>query len=138
MSSGEKPRIIVDDDWKTRVQAEKETLQQQPAGGAHSKPEEGVSEIEGDEELPPASFETLVSMFVTQALAAMGQIPMGEDQQPVLLLDHAKFNIDLLAVLQEKTKGNLSANETALLENLLHELRMVFVQVGKQAKRSGQ
>ena len=113
MSSEDKPKIIVDDDWKTRVQAEKEALKAgETTPDAGQKPTEEKSAPDVSEEaLPPASFESLVSLFVTQALAALGQIPMGEKQQPVIMLDHAKHYIDLLAILENKTKGNLSADE---------------------------
>lgn len=126
MSDQEKPKIIVDDDWKTRVQQEKETLR----SGAESAGAEGSSEFHSHSEhgpLPPASFDSLVSMLVTQALAALGQIPMGEKQEPVLMLDHAKHTIDLLGVLEQKTAGNLSAAEAKMLGGVLHELRMIFV-----------
>jgi hypothetical protein len=121
MSDQTKPKIIVDDDWKTRVQQEKEAL----SSGAEPTAEKKVPP--SDESLPPASFDTLVSMLVTQALAALGQIPMGEKQQPVLMLDHAKHTIDLLEVLEKKTAGNLSATESKMLGGVLHELRMIYV-----------
>ena len=120
----EKPKIIVDDDWKTRVQAEKEAIR---SGGAEPKPTETSPQDENDERLPPASFEALVSLLVTQTLAGLGQIPLGETQQPVIMLDHAKHYIDLLGMLQEKTKGNLSPDESEMLTRVLHELRMIFV-----------
>jgi hypothetical protein len=137
MSAEDKPKIIVDDDWKTRVQAEKEALrsgdtppvaENKATHSAKSKPDDS------HEPLPPATFESLVSLFVTQALAALGQIPMGDKQQPVIMLDHAKHYIDLLAILETKTKGNLSADETEMLTRILHELRMLFVALQSHAK----
>jgi hypothetical protein len=130
MSAEEKSKIIVDDDWKTRVQAEKEQMRESSTQG---KPEgacaprgESTEQMHHDQ-LPPPSFDSLVSMLVTQALAALGQIPIGEKQEPVVMLDHAKHSIDLLGILEEKTKGNLSAVEAEMLSSVLHELRMVFV-----------
>ncbi len=146
MSTEDKPKIIVDDDWKTRVQTEKESLRspptnpapesEQPASLATADTEERANneKPEGFEErLPPASFESLVSMLVTQALAALGQIPLGDKQEPVVMLDHAKHYIDLLGMLEEKTKGNLSAGEANMLKNVLHELRMVYVAMQARA-----
>lgn len=136
MSSDDKPKIIVDDDWKSRVQAERETLRSggTTAPAAEAKAERTPSADESHEQLPPASFESLISLFVTQALATLGQIPMGEKQQPVIMLDHAKHYIDLLAILETKTKGNLTADESEMLTRILHELRMLFVTLQSHAK----
>lgn len=139
MSDENKPKIIVDDDWKSRVEAEKESLRgagsQSPAG---IPPSQSATPAEQDHvedgEFPPATFESLVSMLVTNSLVALGQIPRGKDQKPVLMLDHAKFNIDLLDMLEQKTKGNLTPSEATLISKLLHELRMVFVAVSKSGQ----
>ncbi len=134
-----KPKIIVDDDWKSRAQAEKEQLQQQasakqkqpPAESAQEEPSPSRPEPEADIPLPPASFSFLVTSLATQALATMGQVP-GEDGKPIVQLKHAKHFIDTLAMLEEKTKGNLTPDEAAMLENVIHELRLIFVAVGKK------
>ncbi len=137
-----KPKIIVDDDWKSRAQAEKEQLQQQaastqrpdetPTQEAAAQEEPSPSpEAESTGSLPPASFTVLVTSLATQAIASMGQIP-GPDGKPRVELGHAKHFIDTLGVLEEKTKGNLSDDEAALLHNALHELRLMFVMAGKQ------
>ena len=75
---------------------------------------------------PPATFPLLVSMLGTQALAAMGQLRDLPDA-PEPRLDYAKHYIDLLGLLEEKTKGNLSTEENDLLADWLHQLRMAFV-----------
>jgi hypothetical protein len=130
MSDENKPKIIVDDDWKTRVQAERESLRTDGDDDSSPKSPPPSRESEpADGQLPPATFESLVSMLVTQTLASLGQIPIGDEQKPVVMLDHAKFHIDLLSMLEEKTNGNLTPAEANLLTNLLHELRMVFVAV---------
>ncbi|HUG69970.1 MAG TPA: DUF1844 domain-containing protein [Pirellulaceae bacterium] len=132
-----KPKIIVDDDWKSRAQAEKEQLQRevaakhQPADPSAPEPASPSSKPEADEPLPPASFSVLVMSLATQALASMGQVP-DVDGKPVVELGHAKHFIDTLGVLAEKTKGNLTSEESAMLTNALHELRLLFVAVGKQ------
>ena len=82
--------------------------------------------------LPPASFAVLVSSLATQTLAMLGQIPL-QDGKPILRLDHAKHHIDTLAMLEEKTKGNLEASEMVMLNNVLHDLRMTYVQASKQS-----
>jgi Domain of unknown function (DUF1844) len=86
--------------------------------------------------LPPASFELLVFSLALQAQMELGLGEPGEGQVPDL--DVARHTIDLLAILQQKTKGNLTLEEQRLLENTLTELRFRYVQaveqINKQAK----
>ncbi|MDB4367961.1 DUF1844 domain-containing protein [Mariniblastus sp.] len=118
--SGEEPKIIVDDDWKSQVEREKEELKD-----SDSEPE---SEGEAEEHaLPPASFMVLMSTLATQAMAAMGLIPDPMTGQPSVNLPMAKHFIDLLGMLQEKTQGNLTEEEANHLRDGLHQLRMIFV-----------
>jgi hypothetical protein len=134
----QRPKIVIDDDWKERVQAEKEALRGKEGRDGVAPPEPtsasdkplGGPEV-GHDSLPPASFALMVSTFATQALLALGQMadPAAQEQPPVNLA-LGKHYIDLLSVLDEKTKGNLSSEEAAMLENVLHELRMLFVSLG--------
>ncbi len=81
------------------------------------------------EELPPPDFHYLVVFLGTQALLCMGEQPddtVGEKFEKNL--PGAKHAIDLLGVIQEKTKGNLDDDESKLLESLLYDLRMRYVQ----------
>ena len=81
------------------------------------------------EELPQADFHYLVVFLGTQALLCMGEQPdaaAGEKFEKNL--PGAKHAIDLLGVIQEKTKGNLDDDESQLLESLLYDLRMRYVQ----------
>jgi hypothetical protein len=128
---GEKPRIIVDEDWKSQVQAEKEALKQnrEPAAPQESPPKAAKSQGEGL--LPPATFPVLLTTLATQALVSMGQIPHPATNKPEVRLNEAKHFIDLLEMLEQKTAGNRTAEESQLLENLLHELRLGFVSAGK-------
>ncbi len=145
--SDEKRKIIVDEDWKTQVEREREQLREQaPEPGkqdfsaAATQPVASTSESSaaapgdaaGDFELPPPSLPMLISTLATQAIAAMGQLPDPETGQPIVRPKFAKYHIDLLAVLQEKTKGNVTSDEADMLEGALHELRMMYVQILKQ------
>lgn len=77
--------------------------------------------------LPEASFELLVVSLGMQARMELG--PGGDAEEgPAPGLDLARHTIDLLAVLQKKTKGNLTLEESRLLENTLTELRFRYVQ----------
>jgi hypothetical protein len=118
-------KIIIDEDWKSQVEAEKEALAEDSA------PTDG-----GPQELPAASFEMLVTTFATEAMVALGQLPNPFTNEHSLSFEHAKYTIDMLQILEDKTKGNLSTDEAALLEGLLHQLRMAYVtlqqEYGKQ------
>jgi hypothetical protein len=114
----EEKKIIIDEDWKSQVEAEKEALAHETGdnpGGA------------GQQELPAASFEMLVTTFATEAMVALGQLPNPFTNEHTLSFEHAKYTIDMLQVLEDKTKGNLSTDEAALLESLLHQLRLAYV-----------
>ncbi len=87
----------------------------------------------GEPELPQASFPTLVSLLASQAMAALGQIADPQTKQANVRLPMAKHFIDSLEVLQEKTKGNLSEIEAGMLENMLFELRLLYVAQQKKA-----
>src|SRR5215831_13342092 len=71
--------------------------------------------------LPPANFDFLVYSLRLQAEMNLGLLPFGEKRKPDFEL--GRHNIDLLAVLQEKTKGNLTIEEQRSLDNSLTELR---------------
>lgn len=91
----------------------------------------------GDQEekpqLPPATFDFLSGSLRIQAEMALGTIKVEEDAKPDL--DMARHFIDLMAMLEEKTRGNLTLEEHRFLENSLTELRFRFVQVaGEQSK----
>jgi len=89
--------------------------------------------------LPPASFEYLVETLRFQAEMQLGLLDFDEEvdekDRPEPNLDLARHLIDTLAMLQEKTRGNLSLEEKRQLENTVTELRFRFVQTaGKSAK----
>jgi hypothetical protein len=82
-------------------------------------------------QLPPADFTMLVTMFSTQAMVSLGVIPSPESGLPEQNLPLARHFIDLLGVLQEKTRRNLTGHEADLLTNSLHELRLAYVELSK-------
>ena len=89
--------------------------------------------------IPPANFSILVESLLMQTQMQLGLFHFGEkeeDSEPNLPL--ARHSIDMLGVLQEKTKGNLTVEEARLLENGLTELRFRYVQVMDEVKRRGQ
>ncbi|HEV2176877.1 MAG TPA: DUF1844 domain-containing protein [Terriglobia bacterium] len=94
------------------------------AAGSESDFEAGEPELTG--------FETLVSYLATTAWFQLGLIPgPGGERIPVDFVS-ARRTIDLLEVLGEKTEGNLTPGEAKMLEDVLYELRMGFVEVEKR------
>jgi hypothetical protein len=82
--------------------------------------------------LPPASFALLVLSLRTQVEMQLGLLHFGEEKdQPEPDFEAARHAIDLLGILQEKTKGNLTLEEQRLLENSLTELRFRYVQASE-------
>lgn len=99
-------------------------------------PAERPSSAAGSPPIPPASFTTLVEMFTTQSMMAMGLIPHPTSGKPEPQLPLARHFIDLLGILDGKTAGNLSADENSFLGGSLHFLRMSFVEISKKPGRS--
>src|SRR5688572_2968325 len=90
-----------------------------------------MSDVENHEQqipLPPASFAFIVLSLRAQAEVQLGLMHFAEEEKPTPDLPLARHTIDVLAILLEKTKGNLTLDEQRLLENSLTELRFRFVQ----------
>jgi len=147
----EQPSLHIDTDWKKQAQEEKRRLAEEearraaaspaPAGaalGAGASPAGPARGRAGapagatrERGTPEASFSALVNSLATQALLYLGVLaPRGAE--PEVNLDLAKFNIDLLAVLEDKSKQNLSPDEQKLLDNVLYEVRTRYVAVASQ------
>lgn len=121
------PKLIIDDDWKSQAQAEKDRLAEAEAAKAAAPGKGAGAQAEG--ELPPADFQSLVGMLITQALMYLGGVADPRTGQAIFDPEMARFYIDLIGVLETKTKGNLSADETRDLTQALHELRVRYVEL---------
>lgn len=128
-----KPEILIDSDWKSQAQAEKERLAE---AEARSKGGPGGA-APGQGELPPADFSALVGMLATQALMYLGGMADRKSGQLIFDPEMARFYIDLLAVVEEKTKGNTTEQESADLAGALQELRMRFVELARAVAAQG-
>ncbi len=113
-------KIIIDEDWKQQAQKEKEKLAEQEKA-PRDKSRRGP--------LPKGDLAALVSMLVTQALFAMGLVQVEGQAEKEPDLDLAKYSIDMLETIQEKTKGNLTEQEAKILENTLSQVRMAYVKL---------
>jgi hypothetical protein len=122
----EPKKVIIDEDWKSQAQKEKEKLEE--------KVEQEVAKEQERPEMPPVSFEGLVSFFATQAYFALGLIRSKEDQDKQFEpdLEAARYHIDMLGLIEQKCKGNMTAEEEQLLKGTLSQLRMFFVSIAKQ------
>ena len=118
-------KIIIDEDWKQQAQKEKEKLAEQEKSEKEKVPRD--KSRRGP--LPEGDFAALISMLVTQALFALGliQVEGQKDKEPDLEL--AKYNIDMLETIEEKTKGNLTEEEKKMLESTLSQVRMAYVKL---------
>ena len=123
--SDETPKLHIDSDWKAEAQAEKERL----AAEADQKTAEGGAPAPG--ELPPADFKSLMGLLASQAIMGLGAYTDPKSGGVVIDLVGSKFAIDLLAVIEEKTAGNLDEAENTELTQILAELRSRFVQVAE-------
>ncbi|HUW19056.1 MAG TPA: DUF1844 domain-containing protein [Sedimentisphaerales bacterium] len=124
----EEKKIIIDEDWKQQAQKEKEVLAAQERAEKKKKAQE---QRRARGPMPRGDFAALVSMLVTQALFSLGllQAEGQEDQKREPDLELARYNIDMLETLEEKTKGNLTEQEETVLKNLLNQVRMGYVKV---------
>ncbi len=145
----EMPSLHIDTDWKKQAQEEKRKLAvAEAAKKAESTtvpataPTSAGSASAGQSaspgrtgrpsrEMPAASVATLVQSLMTQALYYLGELAQ-PGVEPTLNLDVAKHQIDTLSLLEDKTKGNLTAEEQKLLDSALYETRMRFVSVASQ------
>lgn len=119
--------LSVDSDWKAQAQAERDRLAAEEQKKAESAAASGGGGGQG--KLPPADFPALVGTLITQALMYMGAFPDPETGRAIVSLEHAKFHIDLLGVLAQKTKGNLTTEESEEIAGALVELRSRFVEI---------
>jgi hypothetical protein len=123
-----KSKLFIDEDWKSQVEAEKAAAAGKTSEAAAAQPQDA-----GDQpgEMPPPTLSSLVITLATQSMAAMGLLA-GPDGKPLPVeADQAKYLIDTIAMLEEKTANNRTADESKLFEEALHQLRMTFVAVGK-------
>ncbi len=122
----EEKKIIIDEDWKAQVQREREEARAKNQDAPESPEEAGDEDAVGEEVLQ-ASFDALVGSLATQAMFALGVIAAEGQRQVMVNLDQAKFTIDMLEVLREKTKGNLTPDEKAHLDEAISELQHLYV-----------
>ncbi|MEM9111266.1 MAG: DUF1844 domain-containing protein [Planctomycetota bacterium] len=128
------PILHVDDDWKAQAQAEKAKLAEKEKASKAGADDAGTPTQAGPGQIPPADFTTLVSSIATQALFSLGAMPDPQTGQRYANLDVARHHIDSLSVLEDKTKGNLTDEESKMLATTLYELRQSYVQIANASR----
>jgi hypothetical protein len=125
----QRKKITVDEDWKQQAQKEKEIL----AAQEESEKKKTQEERKTRGPIPKGNFAALVSMLTTQALFSLGLLEVKGQEKREPDLELARYNIDMLETLEEKTKGNLTQEEEKVLNNTLNELRMGYVAVADRS-----
>ncbi|MDP7006181.1 MAG: DUF1844 domain-containing protein [Phycisphaerales bacterium] len=120
--STETPSIQVDSDWKAEAQAEKERL---------TAAEQKVEEKAKKQEMPEANFRGLLGVLASQALMGLGMHQDPSGKGVMVDLEGSKFVIDLISMLEEKTQGNITDEESKEIKQLLQELQSRFVQIAQ-------
>lgn len=132
----------VDESWKEQAEREKQTGVAAPAAGGIAapvtpggapRPQQQAPEgpqrhaVGGAEEMPQAQFDLFLSGLAMETLIALGDMPHPATRRQAVNLPQAKYLIDLIGILEEKTKGNLSVEEDQLLKDTLYQLRMRYL-----------
>jgi len=113
-----------------RFTAQKESAEEpkpkkEEEGTGEPPPREDV--LQEEAQVPEINFTNFLLSISTSALIQLGEVPDPVSKQSVKQLSSAKQTIDLIGMLQEKTKGNLSSEEEKLIEYILYDLRMRYV-----------
>lgn len=109
------------------VEEEAEGLEKEPEGEKEPPTGEAESIEEEYAQLPEVNFSTFIFSLSSSAFLHFGEIPDPASGKKNKNLPMAKHSIDILSMLEEKTKGNLTDDEKQLLENILYDLRMRYV-----------
>ena len=118
----------VDESWKEQAEREKQVVASSPSAGSKpDAPHAPAAESLGRDELPQARFDLFVSGLAVEAFVALGEMPHPRTKRQSINLPQAKYLIDLMGLLDEKTKGNLSVEEERLLKETLYQLRMQYL-----------
>lgn len=117
-------------------QPEKEEQKQERASSVPPRPQAvPPPEPEPEDEEASERFAMLVSYLSTTAMFQLGLLPGPGGEYIPADLANAGRTVDLLEVLQEKTRGNLTGQESKLLDDVLYELRMTYLEVQKRANK---
>ncbi|MBM4257012.1 MAG: DUF1844 domain-containing protein [Deltaproteobacteria bacterium] len=122
------PRSVEETEKGETIETKAAPQQESPASATKTRSENpSAPKVE-------ISFASFILGLSTQALMYMGEMPPAPGQPLITDFAAAQQMIDVLAMLQQKTKGNLDAGEAAMLENALFDLRMRYVDLAKKGR----
>jgi len=130
-------RRSFDSEGSPRADAPPEAKKAEPPPTERAPRPQEVESPEPDVSEEPTGFEMLVSYLSTTTMFQLGLMPGPGGERIPPDMPNARRTIDLLQVLQDKTTGNLTPNESRLLDDVLYELRMTFVELQKRQARKG-
>ena len=119
------PKVLIDEDWKSRVAREKEEARKAAESGEKPSPDAGASAEKAKE--PASPFLALVTYLASHAAGAMGLFAAQDAEEIPVNLEMARFVIDGLMTLREKTKGNLTPEEEGQLRRFTADLQNAYV-----------
>lgn len=125
-------KLYVDEDWKAQVEREREEAQPPQQEPAAAVGDAGARAADFSSVTADLSF--LIGMLFTQGAMALGILPNPMTNSQEVHRDQAKFAIDLLSMLQQKTEGNRTSDESEDLETAVHQLRLAFVGAAETPK----
>ncbi len=102
------------------------------SGAAASSDNQQQTDAGNAQQRPAITFELFMQSLGQQAMMAMGLLPWPDSGLVKVDLQRAREMIDVIGLLHEKTKGNLTPNEQKLCETLVYQLRVTFVQIVQQ------
>lgn len=129
-------KIIIDEGWKSRVEAEREAArraQESSSAGAASASGAG----DDTEPMLRSDLSGVVTIFFVQALVGLGITPNPLTGKNEADLAHARHAIDVIEMLQRKTEGNRTPEESTMIDEVLHKLRLAYVAATKGSGASG-
>jgi hypothetical protein len=103
------------------------------AAATPDAPDFTMADAKSSEEAEPVAFTSFIMSLATQVLVQLGEMPPPQGMEIPIDLESARQTIDIMAMLQRRTKGNLSPDETRFMEEVLHSLRMSFINAKKKS-----
>lgn len=128
-------KIIVDEDWKARVEAERQQADQTKAAGQADSQTAETALDDDDEQMPSPGLIYLATTMYFQALVCLGLLPHPATGKPEQSIRRARHAIDTLEILWEKTEGHRTLEESSALNSMLHELRLAYLTAGSAPEK---
>ena len=132
----EETRKRVDEDWKRSAKKSEDALESENASKGSKDASTGRASTSSEAVAGPVDFSALISSLAVQTLVHLGQVPDPLTGEKHCDMERAKHTIGLIEILHEKTKGNLTEEESRLIDDTLYGLRMSYVAVSGEQEAS--